>query len=473
MVSPSLPRESLTRESLTRESLTRESLARESLTRESLPRESLARAPRPAGRPAVPNVQKVVCRGRDREKALQELMRNYRPEQILSAKPELVGGVLGFFQHEALVVTVDDTAAPPPEAPARHVALRPLDAVLEGTRDEVSLGGLSLDDLPETVKTFSQVLGEVVSSLGEEPGEYRPGTEHLRGTGSPAPAAPAPAAEVHAPAPAPAAPAPAAAPHDPAPPAPAASTPAAEAHDPAASTPAPSTPAEARARWAVVCDVARSCGVPGSLIPASVPDGEEPRLQAIFSRLPEPPPLPDTSGGLVAVVGCSMRGEGKLSGLLGAACAVRPTARAIARTVGCAPEDIALVCEALPDRSTPPGMSAHNPRQAASFAPGWRRDKVGVAAVYAPPLGEDQEWARAVLKALRPSSVVAVVSATTKPEDVARWVQAIGGADALAVVEVRGTCTPGAVLSTGIPVRSLDGEAATPAQWAAVCAARS
>ena len=48
-----------------------------------------------------------------------------------------------------------------------------------------------------------------------------------------------------------------------------------------------------------------------------------------------------------------------------------------------------------------------------------------------------------------------------------------GAADALALVDVRRTCTPGSILSLGIPVLSLDGEAATPSCWAGICGARS
>ncbi|MHB1552439.1 MAG: hypothetical protein ACYCSX_00460 [Acidimicrobiales bacterium] len=371
-------------------------------------------------------LRQVVCRGRDRERAMREVMRSYDPWQIVSAEPELVGGILGFFQHEALVITVDESARPPSESGSSNL----VDAFLEETRDDLVLGGTRLGRAGGAAdKSFSQVLGEVVSSLGEEPGEYRPGPSRAR--------VPAPAATG------------------------------------ASSRRAPLAGHDPTVRWTIARDTARSCGVPDALIPSEVPEGEPPQLQSVFCHLPAPPPLPRTSGGLVAVIGSSLRNDGALFGLLEAAGSVRPSAQAIARTLGCDAEDIALVCERMPDRTVAPGLLARSPAEVASFAPGWRRDKVGVAAVYAPALGEDQRWAREVLRAMRPSSVVAVVSATTKPEDVARWVRAIGGADALALVDVRRTSTPGAVLSVGVPVLSLDDEAATPSCWAGVCAASS
>jgi hypothetical protein len=375
---------------------------------------------------AEPKLRQVVCRGRDRERAIREVMRSYDPWQIVSAEPELVGGIFGFFQREALVITVDESARPP-AAPTSSALV---DAFLEEARDDVVLDATSPGQSgPTPEKSFDQVLGEVVSSLGEEPGEYRPRPSPPRTP------APAPTDVVYG--------------------------------------RAPRTGHDAAARWAVACDTARACGVPNALIPAAVPEGAPPRLESVFCHLPVPPPLPKASGGLVAVVGSSPRSGGTLFGVLEAAGSVRPSAQAIARATGCDEEDIALVCEQMPDRAVPPGLLARDAAEVASLAPGWRRDRTGVAAVYAPALGDSQQWVREVLHAMRPSSVVAVVSATTKPEDVARWVRAIGGADALALVDVRRTCTPGAALSIGVPVLSLDGEAATPSCWAKVCAASS
>ncbi|MDA8074605.1 MAG: hypothetical protein M0Z40_05115 [Actinomycetota bacterium] len=371
-------------------------------------------------------LRQVVCSGRDRERAMREVMRSYDPWQIVSAEPGLVGGILGFFQHEGLVITVDESARPPSEPASSKL----VDTFLGEARDDVVLGSTRVGPPAAAANTsFSQVLDEVVSSLGEEPGEYRPGPSHVRAKATAATRALPPRALPIG-------------------------------HD-------------APVRWATACETARSCGVPDALIPSEVPDGEPPQLQSVFSRLPAPPPLPRTSGGLVAVVGSSLRSDGPLLGLLEVSSSVRPTAQAIARTLECDAGDIAVVCTRMPDQAVSPGLLARSPAEVASFAPGWRRDKVGVASVYAPALGEDQRWAREVLRAMRPSSVVAVVSAITKPEDVARWVRAIGGADALALVDVRRTCTPGAVLSIGIPVLSLDGESATPSCWAGVCAASS
>ncbi|MCU4185038.1 hypothetical protein K6U06_11755 [Acidiferrimicrobium sp. IK] len=79
------------------------------------------------------------------------------------------------------------------------------------------------------------------------------------------------------------------------------------------------------------------------------------------------------------------------------------------------------------------------------------------------PLGE-----RALaVSDLRPATVVGVVDSVTKVDDVAAWAEALGGLDALVLVNVEGTLSPAAVLQTGIPVARLGAHHANPARWAA------
>jgi hypothetical protein len=442
-------------------------------------------------------------------------------------------------------------AGAPPEAPFQT----PLAALVESTEDEADIGGIngsarssgstvaegasgagggttngSSRRAPEAPgapaepggrrapmhaagsdadKPFGEVLSEVASSLGEEPGTYRPDPERLRRPRRPAPSdtlfeTPQPAAEPAAAEPAPVEPAPV----EPAAGEPAAGEPAAAQRAPAepapkgaapegAVSPPPAQPRQEEAAaesaaertpgpppapepedttglvavqlpliqmedegppdlGATIVDLLRAAGFPDHLLPRAPFAPELSTIEAVFGALPEPPPLPTEPGGLVAVVGSA--------GL------VRPVANAVALSVGCPRDEVAVASSNASDRHARPEYRARTAAQAASMSPGWRRDRVGVVAVYAPPLGADQRWTRQVLRALRPSCVWGMVGATTKPDDVRRWITAVGGVDALAMTEVSATATPAAILSLGVPVTRLDDEPATPERWAAVVA---
>lgn len=520
--------------------------------------------------------QQLVYEGADLQALIQRVVDEHGPARIRPPERRRKGGVFGFFTREVYVISVDpeateraghrqvvaagsvlgsgsgsgtsrpgaagtvpDAAGRPPSASGRSPAPGSLAELIDATEDDLDLGtspaarpsepgpagpssghesgGHGPAARPRTVKPFSQVLSEVASSLGEEPGTYRPPPERLRRITPlvPPPARPSPerdkgalAAMIEHPAGAgeTAAPVP-----DPAPsPAPAtlngsaaaaATTPAAAAvpsPSPAVrqlptsavgSTsiapsrplsapvvdPAPSRPtvpadgvaadATPRATSAVppsrpglgtaVVDLLRSAGFPQSLLPVAG-EGRSPvaTLEEAFAGLPEAPALPTVPGGLVALVGDAR--------------AVRSLARVVASAVGCPSDEVAVASPSAWNAT--PAYRARTPEEAETLARGWRRDRVGVVAVHAPTLGTDQSWTRGVLRALRPSCVWGVASAVTKSEDVRRWVDAIGGADALALADVPATATPAAVLSVGLPVARLDDERATPQRWAAVVA---
>ncbi|MGH9082843.1 MAG: hypothetical protein ACRDWN_05815, partial [Acidimicrobiales bacterium] len=251
-------------------------------------------------------------------------------------------------------------------------------------------------------------------------------------------------------APAPAAPAPAV-------PAPAAPAPARPARPPLPVEPAPlnAAPVEPAPLNAALVELLLAAGFPRELL-GSPPASARSTLESAFASLPAPPALPSDRGGLVAIVG-----DARL---------VRPTARAVALAVGCPPDEVAVAAPAGGAGHPTPAYRVRTADQAASMANGWRRDRVGVVAVYAPPLGSDQQWTRQVLRALRPSCVWGTASATTKTDDVRRWVAAVGGVDALALTDVSRTATPAAALATGVPVARLDDDEATPGRWAALVA---
>ncbi len=297
------------------------------------------------------------------------------------------------------------------------------------------------------------MLTEVASSLGEEPGTYRPGPATMRRIAPGRLAAPAqPTTEL-----------------------PATERPATDER-PAAPVGGPTSERRLRRSLAIGPRiVGRPPGrlpSPGCLVMAGFPEWLLPAaagdvttggpagarsLEEAFAAVPAPRPLPRTPGSLVAVVG-----EGR---------AATQVARSVAAELGVRPSEIAVAALEGTTRSRRPGYRVRTPDEAADLSAGWRRDGVGVVVVHASSAEADRRWAREMLRAMRPSCVWGLARASTKPEDVERWANDIGGVDALVVDEVAGTVTPAAILSAGIPVVRLDGEPATPERWADVVAA--
>lgn len=282
----------------------------------------------------------------------------------------------------------------------------PLGAYVEGMDDVLDLGSSTL---PKTPPSFDKVLAEVASTLGEEPGAYR------------------------------------------------LSKPAEPVHQPSIGI-----------SRETIAELLRASGLPRHLIPEEAElAGGEAGLVSALAGLPEPPPLPRCAGALVAVVGPVPTATRTLASLIEGAECVRPATRIVCQWLEVEAEPM-VVCERPAKSATMCGRRAHSASEAAALAPGWRRDRVGVVAVYGKALGADQQWTRSVLRAMLPSWTMGVVPATTKPEDIHRWVRDIGGVDALALTGVRATTTPASVLSLGIPVAMLDEQAATAAAWADV-----
>lgn len=215
--------------------------------------------------------------------------------------------------------------------------------------------------------------------------------------------------------------------------------------------------AAALRRMAGVVDLLRNAGYPEALLrPLEHFADAEATLEAAFALLPAPPAPPSAPGSLIAVAGPGQ--------------AAREAAHRLAGELGLDESLVAMASQWRAARTLSPDMFVRSPDEAASLSPGWRRDRVGLVAVTAPLISSDHRWAREVLRAMRPSAVWGVVSATTKPEDVVHWATALGGFDALVLEDVAYTSTPAAVLGTGIPVATLDGRPATPARWATVVA---
>lgn len=101
-----------------------------------------------------------------------------------------------------------------------------------------------------------------------------------------------------------------------------------------------------------------------------------------------------------------------------------------------------------------------------------RRDQPSVVVVDTELCAEKPAWAYHVLAALEPEATWGVVDATRKTEDLAAWVDGLGGVDALAVNEIDATVSPAAVLQLDVPVGRIDGRTATPSLWAALLTER-
>ena len=356
--------------------------------------------------------QQLVYEGTDLQDLLRQVLDDHGPAQIRPPERRRKGGILGFFAREVYVISVEPgTTRPRGQKGGDVPAPGPLAALADATDDVVDLRG------DGDRRTFSEVLTAVAGSLGEEPGTYVVDTDRLR--------AQRPAQQ--------------------------------PAQQPAQLDGARQGAAEPPAMLgAAVVELARASGVPERFLSHVGCGGPAPTLEAIFAALPTAPPLPTGPGGLVAVAGT----PGSLL----------PVALDVASVVGCPAARVAFATPSAASRRGDPEHRVRTPAQAATLAGGWRRERTGVVAVSAAPLGADQRWAAEMLRALRPSCVWGIASATTKPDDVRRWTDALGGVDAIVLVDATATVTPAAIASLGIPVARLDGAPATPRHWAALLA---
>jgi hypothetical protein len=226
----------------------------------------------------------------------------------------------------------------------------------------------------------------------------------------------------------------------------------------ASSDPAPAGPTPPGAVPAVFSPL-RQLGFPDALLEKLPPpeDGANELLEA-FAHVPTPRPVARVAGALVCVVG-----------EIGEALA---TAGDLADELGL---DDADICVASPGElgfALDRHLVVADTKRATALAPGWRRDGVAIVAVDATHPAATSAWLRSMLRALRPTTTWALVSATAKAEDIAHFARSIGGVDALVVADLDKTVTPAAVLATAIPVARVGGEPATPEAWLDALGAR-
>jgi hypothetical protein len=362
---------------------------------------------------------------------------------IVGAEKVRSGGIGGFFQRERFEVTVDAGGDGAPGDDRGDDAGAPVAGPADATP-------CSIDDLVARVDA-REASGPAAPAVSTESPEFAAVLQRLMTEAEPA-----------APATAPAAP-PAAAraeaarelapesipPVGPEPEVPAVPLPAA----PRAAAPRPAAPPPP-VRDAVLLGL----GLPPSLA-WELPPGLDVvlALEERFATLPAPPPVPSEGGSVIAVVGPRAR--------------ALALARGLAVDLGAPAADVVLAPEAgrpsgLPRRVTVELADAETRRRS-----WWRRSRPTVVAVEDDrELGRDH--ARQLLAALEPSLTVGVVEAAAKPDDLAAWITGLGGVDALVVDATSATASPASVLALGVPVALLDDLAATPAQWAALLAAR-
>jgi hypothetical protein len=95
-----------------------------------------------------------------------------------------------------------------------------------------------------------------------------------------------------------------------------------------------------------------------------------------------------------------------------------------------------------------------------------------VVVLDAPVGGTDPIWVADMCDAIGATALWAVVDATRKTADTARYLRSLGEVEALVVHNVDLTSDPATVLGLDLPIHSLDGKPATPHAWAAMLCAR-
>ena len=177
-------------------------------------------------------------------------------------------------------------------------------------------------------------------------------------------------------------------------------------------------------------------------------------LLEAFGGLACAPPLPRRAGSLLVVVG-----DGAPA---------RRLAAALADEMGIDPTAVPLASLDRQAHVHATGrLLVRSAEDAAELAPGWRRSAPAVVVVDACVSGPQRSWATHLIASLRPTAVWGVVDSTSKTDDIADWVQSIGGLDALALENLDATVSPAAALRVGVPVARLDGQPATATRWAA------
>ena len=176
-------------------------------------------------------------------------------------------------------------------------------------------------------------------------------------------------------------------------------------------------------------------------------------LSSLFETIPAAPRIPKRPGSLVVVVGAGQR-------------AISEAARLVAQE-GWDPATVGVASPRSGELPVREELYMRDATDATEVGPSLRRGRVGVVAVDSPNGSDSTVWARHLISALRPTMVIGVVDAMHKSEDVARWVEAIDGVDAIVVDRIEATASPASILSLGIPVMRLGEHPSTPARWVA------
>lgn len=423
--------------------------------------------------------------GPDLERLLEQVHEELgRGARILSAEKVRSGGVGGFFQRETFEVVVEAPEHPP--TPGAPMSSPPLEVALP--RDPISTEGASFeaalrrvaDGLDDEVAFSPRLSGEAAyreladdyadgevddrmdhvtkveddradGDVDEEP--YEPAYEMEADAASAASLAPlAPAIPVRA----------------------APARRGAHARDDASdfdsdddlgrlplvkTRPSPRTlrtPTPARSLVAEIDESALGrLGLPAGLVPRGETSRRDLRraLAEQLRALPTAPAVPRDPGAVIVVVG-------EATGALA-------MARTVADELKLEPDSVLLASANHTSACLPSWLHLSEPDLVARRRrTWWRRPRPTVVAVEAPLGVEIDAWVPAVLDALEPNMVLALVDARRKPEDIEAWSRTIGGVDAIALENVRATMSPASVLRLPIPVARLDGRPATADRWA-------
>ncbi|WP_067473213.1 hypothetical protein [Actinomadura hibisca] len=199
----------------------------------------------------------------------------------------------------------------------------------------------------------------------------------------------------------------------------------------------------------------RALGMPDHLVRRATGTDTYRAVVRALAAMPEAPAAPDRPGDVLVIVGPART--------------ALPIAEATARALSLGPAQILLAA-----RSTA-GTGVHHTRRISGPAEAVRRarklhraDVAHVVVVDACAEDGNGEWARAVTDALGATAVWALVDASRKIADTARFLGALGPVHGLAVTALDATGDPASVLGLGFPVARLDDRPSSPHTWAAL-----
>ena len=192
-------------------------------------------------------------------------------------------------------------------------------------------------------------------------------------------------------------------------------------------------------------------GVPVDQVPADAPHAYA-AIEDLTRRLPKPP-VPPTGPGRILVIA-------------GPADAVRAAAEAVVAGAAIDPDRVWAHCgpaDLVPARRVI--GSAADARSMATAA----RGATGGPTVVVVATGSGPVWGdspAAVIAALQPDAVWAIVDATSKPADTRRALGSLGSPDALIVTNADRTTSPATVWELGIPIAMLGDRPSSGPAWA-------